>query len=1251
MLRYSVMAILVLLPAISHAGIADLNLPAGHWYEVPNSSLSSVQPSPWPPELGRAAGAIDAWNGAAFDPMRHRLVVFGGGHYDGGDNSIYTFDLTDFAWHTPYVTKNAEDGYYYADRGRHPELNLPNSIEPYPDGSAIVRHTYDGLAYVQSMDSLLMFGTGTHWRSGGNIYESSLHMYDFRSDTWSTRKNFPNAYAIKSYQDASSIDPATGDVWATACGARLWQYNPVLETWTDHGSFGDCGVVLEIDQENRYLVAWKNSTSQVWALDLATGTKSPKTVANIVPGPSHNGPGFVYDPVLRKLVAWNGGTSLWALDTATAGTSEDPWRWTEYPATDGTSAGELGLRAQPNGTFGRFNYDPMFNVYVVVNAYDQNVWLRRLKNGIGVPILEPGVDHSVFQESQEFSGNQTAEDPANTVINTSTEEKYPVFVEDSKIEDTADPIAFAPIVNDASIPYVNQQMMFVAKPVVAGLAVKEISGVTIRDYPLTFGHVFRKGDVPSGKSIAVQLSDGVQLPTQFECKRTWDDESCKHGVVSAVIRNVDAGSSTPLELVINDTGHAGEGMTKAELLATDLESSIRLANMSGGATTGGYSGSRNVSLREAIAAGTYSYWLQGSVVTEILVRQKIPDAGGRDQLNGYWEARIYPGTDQGDGRPYMRIATSVENVEANLRANVTYDVSITYGATTPVEMHSQLALTHYSDTRWRKVFWLGTAPPEIEIRYDVNYWISTGLIPSYDTSLTVSEQTLSKDCTPGPEQGSVGYSCWGTKNRDINGNGFLNKYFPATGGRPEIGIFPKWTALYLLSMDNRMREITLVHSDLSGGIPIHYREPGTGQVAIGSDYPRQSLSGAFPSIGTVGGSGWAPDLAHQGSLNYVPYLITGERWHLDELYYWAAWNLWQQNQAYPGVARDGQIRGEAWGVRTVGQAGMISPDADIEEKTYFQDRINYAAQWWLDQVRVNGIQHWHPKMALGSWGYDAFAGTGRHTKWNPDVTARVKWIVSWWMEDFHTVVQKHLVDLGYTSVKAVLDSYAPFTVNRFRNHDGWNRYWAVEYQAPALIYVRNLTPAYVSLSDAVFSTSSSALTSATADFVANGFEVGDYIIVSGSQFNDTSTTGTSNTFRIEGVSAKVLTLGGKVVTDESPATITIELTLDRDAQSVQSWAELASFFSHLEKSEFYSGNDYPYSYRYQGLAALSQVAAYPNGYAAWQWAANKDGDGIDDGVDTYGQSLLAADPTWALVPRRPSRPRWNSSMGPSLFQR
>jgi hypothetical protein len=239
-----------------------------------------------------------------------------------------------------------------------------------------------------------------------------------------------------------------------------------------------------------------------------------------------------------------------------------------------------------------------------------------------------------------------------------------------------------------------------------------------------------------------------------------------------------------------------------------------------------------VSARDILAGidqASIEYWMQGEVVTEFLIRDldfiseggtagiQARDVNGdyHDKLNVQYYVRAY-GLDGTDSWDKMRIDTVVENTWSDARSQMSYDFDLTFGESSPVSRFSRTGLEHNYDARWRKTLWMDDTgadaePSEIEIHYDVDYMISTGLLPSYDTSLTMTN-IASK------------YSQWLASNHDIMGTSIIRTVMPNTGGREDIGPNPGWVVRYLLSMDNRAKEVMLNSADMSGSIPVHLRE-------------------------------------------------------------------------------------------------------------------------------------------------------------------------------------------------------------------------------------------------------------------------------------------------------------------------------------------------------------------------------------------------------------------------------------------
>ena len=104
-------------------------IPPGQWYEVPNSKLEPFLPVPIPPNWSGPDSIMGSWSGGAYDSLRDRLIVWGGGHNDYGGNEIYTFDLASLSWARIWG----------------PSPNIPaaggSCNEAYTDGNPASRHT------------------------------------------------------------------------------------------------------------------------------------------------------------------------------------------------------------------------------------------------------------------------------------------------------------------------------------------------------------------------------------------------------------------------------------------------------------------------------------------------------------------------------------------------------------------------------------------------------------------------------------------------------------------------------------------------------------------------------------------------------------------------------------------------------------------------------------------------------------------------------------------------------------------------------------------------------------------------------------------------------------------------------------------------------------------------------------------------------------------------------------------------------
>ncbi|MEI8396531.1 MAG: hypothetical protein WCF85_17500, partial [Rhodospirillaceae bacterium] len=185
------------------------------------------------------------------------------------------------------------------------------------------------------------------------------------------------------------------------------------------------------------------------------------------------------------------------------------------------------------------------------------------------------------------------------------------------------------------------------------------------------------------------------------------------------------------------------------------------------------------------------------------------------------------------------------------------------------------------------------------------------------------------------------------------GAALVTRTMPQAGGRPDIGPVTAWAARFIISQDLRAERVMLAVADAAGSIPWHFRDEATGAPVRIDHHPRLWIDERGPihgpdALGTPyiaidRETGWSPDTAHTPTLSYVPYLFTGSRYRLDELEAAVAWRLASLNPGYrEGVPND-QVRATAWGLRDLGDAAFIVPDAD-PLKAYFTTRLQHQLE-------------------------------------------------------------------------------------------------------------------------------------------------------------------------------------------------------------------------------------------------------------------------------------------------------------------
>lgn len=506
---------------------------------------------------------------------------------------------------------------------------------------------------------------------------------------------------------------------------------------------------------------------------------------------------------------------------------------------------------------------------------------------------------------------------------------------------------------------------------------------------VTFGLVFKAGDVPPGLSL--QSSEGS---LQVDPKATHPDGSLRHAVLTLDVGAMAAHAAKTVGLRIGGPP-PGAPHQLSDLAATSFDAKVTVT-LAGVAWT--------ASVRDSLATGKGLRWLSGPLCDEWILALPLRNAGGsvHPQLHARFALRAYHDLKN------IRADVTVENdwaFEPDPRG-LTYDAAIEVGGT--VYTKTGLAQTHHS--RWRKVIWWG-GDPTPEWAYDKNYLLSTGAFPRYEADLKIA---------PAAFTGMAAAF-------EPMAHGDLTGYMPETGAHDDIGPLPRFAALYLVTMDPRARRNVLANGECGGAYQIHYRNKATGRPVTLDEFPYMTLLGnesdtrnpvtgkleAFPAVSNPLDS-LTPDDAHQPSIAYLPYVISGDYFYLEELQFWANWNMILANPGYrenaKGLLKWGQNRAQAWSLRTLGQAASITPDAH-PLKAYFTGKLGNNIAWYHARYvtradSVNAIGYLESDYAYAPFG------------------------IAPWQDDFFTWSMGYLGQLGFAQVEPFLKWKARFVVAR-----------------------------------------------------------------------------------------------------------------------------------------------------------------------------------------------------------------------------
>ena len=580
----------------------------------------------------------------------------------------------------------------------------------------------------------------------------------------------------------------------------------------------------------------------------------------------------------------------------------------------------------------------------------------------------------------------------------------------------------APLVIAASCPWpaAAEPSAFYAPAIPQPLHPGEIVGLLLQNdihAPLprrdvTFGEVFRAGQVPSGQALTA-LSNGQHLPAQIDPKTTWPDGSVRIAVVTIAVPPLRLGATLPLMLAL-DKSPPTPPVDLAPLAAPDtLVVDLTLHGPGAATTTRHYD--LGALLQTTLAHPGASFWLRGPLATE--ARVQTPIAGS---LRLVADLRR---TAEGDTSADIQFDNDAAMQPEG--GDVTYDVTIRRGAAT---VFSRQSLHQFQYQTWHTQLGASDITP-ITVVHDVPALARTGAILNYDLKVGASAAVIAANT-----------ALLNDPHTAILGPANVEQQMGTTGGRPDIGPQPLWNVLWLMTGRPDAAAYALSQADAAGSIPWHFYDPAAHTYVTTDSYPQLWADPRGGSSGTTAltqpragmdQTGWDIDGAHQPDLSYVPYLLTGRRYRLDQMEAQAVASILQ---TWPALRQDGQdivangqtqVRDQAWSLRQIVEAAFADPDSS-KLQPYFRRVVDSNFHFLRDRTHA--------------------ARQGEAHGWIEGDYGNTPNIMAPWQQDFVASTVILAAGMGVPSAKEFLDWESNFLTGRFLAADrGFDPHEGVTY--------------------------------------------------------------------------------------------------------------------------------------------------------------------------------------------------------------
>lgn len=486
----------------------------------------------------------------------------------------------------------------------------------------------------------------------------------------------------------------------------------------------------------------------------------------------------------------------------------------------------------------------------------------------------------------------------------------------------------------------------------SGLTTFTVTSANAGQQPFTVGHAFKQGDIPSGQTLT-----GLQC----SIKNAWPDGSAKYAILSGYA-TLTANVARTVGCQIG-TAPSGSNITTSAL--SSVTASIGYASDTASFGSGDWgSPFQTLTAGPLMSSWTYRKPIGSDAHLVAWLEVRAYSSGAVEVLpwieNGYINVA---GAQEKSGRATFTFGGTLryDSInDANTPGGYTLDPTINGSGVLTMPHHTRAVLIRNGTTS----YWLGT-DPQVTPAHNRTYLISTKFLPAYHPS-SINETSLAA-LTSYYNPGRLAYSEGG---------------MGSTGYSPDIGLIPNTAALWAASGDSRAYKAALMHAFSLANYCIHYRDENTNRPLLFASHPNASMATDTAIVAPTGPHACVYASSHHPAACYVPYLLTGWNWFLEEMQFQVTDHYLARNQSfrknatfyfYPSAFgyshnEQGGIRSQGWVWRTHAMCAALTPDAD-SWRSQLITVLNYNVGKFRTEFESGDADNVYGANALGVGGF------------------------------------------------------------------------------------------------------------------------------------------------------------------------------------------------------------------------------------------------------------------------------------------